>query len=284
MKEHMNRLEAPENWQKLDSLLWRHSFDTQSKKYRPYIAFRGLPKDYGDLRTGLQRLGDPGPQPDAIELRKRERRLIDSFRMYASEHLSLGSSDWDVLLLAQHYRLPTRLLDWTSSPYAALFFATEDSSKDQEDGIIWCVSRLETNTSLPLPFKEILQCQGGGLFSLETLKENFPRLEEFDVDSKDALVWFEPPSLSPRIVNQYAFFSVMPGVERSHSEWLERHPEWHWCIPIPSRLKAEIRQRLQVMNMTQRVMYPGLEGVAQWLKAYYGGPTNELQPDSYNLS
>jgi hypothetical protein len=267
----MNALEPPKDWNELDSLLWRRSFDRQSGKYRPYIAFRGLSKDYGNLRTGIQRLGDPGAQLDADTLAKRERRLIDSFRMYAREHLSLGSSDWDVLLLAQHYRLPTRLLDWTSSPYIALFFATQNTSKDNENGIVWCVSRRETNTVLPQPLKEIIERQGAGLFALESLKHNFPQLQDFDKCSRDALVWFEPPSLDPRIVNQYALFSVMPRVDSSQSEWLERHPDLHWVIPIPKGLKAEIRQRLQVMNVTQRILYPGLEGIAQWLKAYYGG-------------
>lgn len=265
----MNIEKAPANWKELDTLLWQRSFDAGTQRYKPYVAFRGLPKNYGNLRTGLQRLADP-PLP-AAELEKRERRLIDSFSMYAREHFSLGTSDWDVLLLAQHYRLPTRFLDWTSSPYAALFFATEDSSRDSDDGLIYCVERAQSNSSLPSPFKEILERQRTGLFSLEILKENFPCLEEFDKCPHDALIWFEPPSLSPRIVNQYAYFSVMPGVESSHSGWLERYQNWHWVIPIPTALKPEIRQRLQVMNITHRVMYPGLEGIAQWLKAYYSG-------------
>lgn len=268
----MNKLDLPENWGQLDNLLWQRSFDRTLNKYRPYIAFRGLSSEkYLDLRTGIQRLGDPGPQLNADELAKRERRLIDSFRNYARKHFSSDPSDWDVLLLAQHYRLPTRLLDWTSSPYIALFFATEDASKDGVKGAVCCVSRRETYDLLPSPLKEMREGQSRGLFYLETLKDKFRRLEEFDKCSKDTLIWLEPPSLSPRIVNQYAFFSVMPGVDSSQSEWLERHPDLHWVVPIPAGLKAEIRHRLQVMNVTHRVMYPGLEGIAQWLKAYYSG-------------
>jgi hypothetical protein len=267
----MNTVEPPKDWKELDRLLWKGSFDYASNKYRPRIAFRGLSQNYGNLQTGIQRLGGPGSQLDADTLVKKERRLIDSFRMYAYEYFPSGASDWDVLLLAQHYRLPTRLLDWTSSPYIALFFATEDISQDGKDGIVWCVYRLKTNTLLPSPFKEMIESQDGGLFYAETLKDRFQRLKQFDECSRDALVWFEPPSLSPRIVNQYAFFSVMPGVDNLQSEWFEKHPDFHWIVPIPAGLKKEIRERLQVMNVTQRVMYPGLEGIAQWLKAYYCG-------------
>ena len=101
----MNRVSPPKNWNELNDLLWNSSFDPNSHRYRPYIAFRGLPEDYGNLRTGLQRLGDPGPQLDAEELRWRERRLIDSFSLTAHQQLPTQPSDWQILLLAQHYRL-----------------------------------------------------------------------------------------------------------------------------------------------------------------------------------
>lgn len=266
----MNKLPSPKNWNELDKLLWQCSWDPKTRKSNPYVAFRGLPEDYGNLRTTLQRLGYPRPQYNDIELASRERRLIDNFRMYAGEHVSLGPTDWDVLMLAQHYRLPTRLLDWTSSPYVALFFATANSDKLDRDGVVWCVLRKETNTTLPSPFDQILaEQQGYNLFYLDTLRKKFERLEAFDIESKDALIWFEPPSVSPRIVNQYAFFSVMPGVGTSLSDWLEKHPKWYWGVTVPAGLKHEVRERLPIMNITHRTMFPSLESITKWLKDYY---------------
>jgi hypothetical protein len=216
----------------------------------------------------------------AEELRWRERRIIDIFKMYARRDLSFGTSDWDVLLLGQHYRLPTRLLDWTSSPYVALYFATEDPTKDEKDGIVYCVQRVETNKALPEVFAEMLRAQGTNLFSLETLKGKFQSVEEFDTSPTNALLWLEPPSVSDRIVNQYAFFSIIPGVDTRHCDWLERHSEWHWAVTVPACLKCEVRQRLQVMNITERTMYPGLEGIAKWLKSYHGAPNPSPQADA----
>jgi hypothetical protein len=265
----MNVLEAPRNWKDLDAALWLHSIDPHSQEYRPHIAYRGTPEDYGNLRTGIQRLGDPS-RPDSLdELCWRERRVIDTFATYASEHLPVGFTDWDVLFLGQHYRLPTRLLDWTASPYVALYFATEDQTAIDKDGIVWCAKRMETLSSLPSPLDSYLKEQSGKIFTLETLRRRCPSLSEFDKCSTNSLVWLEPPSVSPRIVNQYAYFSVMPGVDSQQASWFSKHLDWHWGVPVPARLKKEVRRRLQIMNITERTIYTGLDGIARWLRTYY---------------
>ena len=107
------------------------------------------------------------------------------------------------------------------------------------------------------------------MFLLESLKEKFKELKNFDELPNNAFLWFEPPSRSPRIVNQYAFFPIMPGVDSLQCEWLEKHPTWYRGVPVPAKLKPDVRRRLQVMNITERIIYPGLEGIAKCLKAYY---------------
>jgi hypothetical protein len=267
----MNIAAAPRTWEELNTALWRASVDSYGN-YRPRIAFRGTSENYGNLLTSIQRIGGPGKIHPLKELQWRERRIIETFSTYAREHLPLGFTDWDIILLGQHYRLPTRLLDWTSSPYVALFFATEDTSKFDRDGIIWCVSRVETLDVLPDVLQRCLSLQSAKIFSVETLRTAFPRgLRQFDNEVPgEALVWFEPPSLSPRIVNQFALFSMMKGVDCDHWDWLDRHPAFCWGIPIPAILKREIRNRLQVMNVTERIIYPGLEGISKWLGSFYG--------------
>ena len=80
---------------------------------------------------------------------------------------------------------------------------------------------------------------------------------------------FEPPNVSPRIENQYALFSVMPRVRSELQSWLTKHKDVCWKVVIHKRLKKEIRERLLVMNVSERTIYPGLDGTSRWLAAWY---------------
>ena len=83
------------------------------------------------------------------------------------------------------------------------------------------------------------------------------------------VLFFEPPSLDDRIVNQFALLSLMTEATAILDDWLIKHPEVYRRIIIPAELKWEIRDKLDQANITERVLFPGLDGLASWLKRHY---------------
>ena len=86
----------------------------------------------------------------------------------------------------------------------------------------------------------------------------------------DAFVVFvEPPSFDERIVNQYALFSLMSRANASLDEGLMQRPQMAYRLVIPAELKWEIRDKLDQANITERVPFPGLDGLSRWVTRYY---------------
>ena len=83
------------------------------------------------------------------------------------------------------------------------------------------------------------------------------------------LVFVEPPSFDERIVNQYALFSLASSPSLSPDDWLAQHPELARRLVVPAELKWEIRDKLDQANVTERVLFPGLDGLSRWVARYY---------------
>jgi FRG domain len=177
--------------------------------------------------------------------------------------------------VAQHYGLPTRLLDWTYSPYVALHFATDDPTQFDRDAAVWCVDYVETHKLLPAKLLAILKQEGSFVFTVDMLSQFSDRLSKFDQlnaakSNSPCVLFLEPPSLDDRIVNQFAVFSIMSSPLAQLDEWLTQHsPLWKRII-LPKELKREIRDKLDQANITERVLFSGLDGLSRWLTRHYG--------------
>jgi hypothetical protein len=250
-----------ESWMHLHELLFADSWHEGLARHRSDFAFRGEASAGSRLTTSLQRLGG-----DFGEV---ERHLLRSFRKYAQRSEVPADDVWHWLTLAKHHGLATRMLDWTYSPYVALHFATARPADYEQDGLIWMVDFVQTNRLLPDTLREALQREGMNAVSADLLRAAAPTLPEFDRLGEGFVVFFEPPALDQRIVNQYALFSLMPSPQERLDVWLEGRPGLFRQIVLPAELKWEVRDKLDQANITERVLFPGLDGLAVWLKRYF---------------
>jgi len=248
-----------ENWEHLQKIIFEDSFNTSIGRFRSNFVFRGLSnKDY-DLKPSINRVCGN----NHLNL---ENNLIRNFKKYLNTNYINRENFWELIALAQHHGLPTRLLDWTFSPIVAVHFATEDFSQYNADGIIWCLNAVKLREFLPVNLKRILTSENAFFFSAEMLNDykNFNAFE-----NEDFFFLYEPPSIDDRIINQYALFSVASKAKLILNDWLVQYPDLYKLIIIPKENKLEIRDKLDQMNMTERIIYPGLDGLCKWLSRHY---------------
>lgn len=250
------------SWNELQDKLFQDAWRPELKRFRSPYLFRGVCNTAYGLETSLSRLGR--------NFRELEPHLLRNFRKYAHRDIVEQDTLWHWLSLAQHHGLPTRLLDWTVSPLVAAHFATADLETYEVDGAIWAVNHLKAHQLVPDRLRRELRQEGADYFTVEMLASSVDSLKTLDsLAPPNFVIFFEPPSIDDRIVNQFPLFSIMPNPEATLHAWLQDHPDMWYKVVIPAELKWEIRDKLDQANITERVLFPGLDGLSQWQKRYY---------------
>ena len=204
-----------------------------------------------------------------------EPAILENFAKYAiNDDPNICTSVWRQMIVGQHYGLPTRLLDWTQSSLVALNFSVTEENlaeMDKHDCAVWRINMSELIKKLPTHYQEAVNRKNSTIFTVDMLKDlTGNNLKQYDQDmGEGAMVIIEPPSINQRIINQYSFFAVVPMGIHDIEKFLDDHTEDTVKYVIDKNLRWRVRDMLDQLNMSERIVYPGLDGLSRWIARRY---------------
>ena len=148
-----------------------------------------------------------------------------------------------------------------------------------EPNDIWCIDYKKAHKLLPKNLQSTLNSSISDVFTVDMLAQvavDLDALNGYGDDSERSrqfVLFFEPPSLDERVINQFSLHSMMSSPTTILDDWLEEHAELCYKIVLPAKIKWEIRDKLDQANINERILYPGLDGLCRWLRRYYGPRT-----------
>ena len=218
--------------------------------------FRGQRDASWRITPSALRYVDPKDRNKALDLLPRFRRIAES-RLPQSHHLDTSERELRWLQLAQHYGLPTRLVDWTRNAALGLYFAT--LSGDQ-DGAVFILDPKELNGKAYPGRYGVLTWDA----DKPILRPYFSLRGDLQSEKEGALrtIAIEPTWDSERIILQDGCFTLHGSIrlylDKTDAPSL-------MCIVIPGQVKRKLRKELARLGTAEMHAFPEPEHICRHL-------------------
>lgn len=182
-----------------------------------------------------------------------EKVLLSRFRRHAYPFFGRVLTPWEAITVARHHNLPTRLLDWTSNPFVALYFAAEQH-RDKDGAVFayrprknwsWHISTFEGENPDNPQVEDPLAVRG--------VKIVFPMM------AADRLV-----AQNGGFTIQYPFRCLTEQPSEVFTEEDFDIAEIHkWVLPSGKKgeTKLHILDQLHRCGINHRTLFPDLDGL-----------------------
>lgn len=264
-------------YREVDDLFGRISELTANRLW----SCRGQAKNWGDqLHPKLDRIFRNGDH--YLSRLHSERQAMSLFIHHAPSLLSpveLGLlnnmlSRWAVM---QHHGAPTRLLDWSFSPWVALYFACCDHKN--EDGDVWLFDRTAFHLMTHSAHHDALHLLGDmnivkGLSNQHRLLFVHPPYKWIALIDGHSPNTFGVRSASPRYIAQQSCFTICGELGIDHAQAIDailadqNGPDnpTKFRVSIRKESKPAVMKRLAIMNITAASLFPGVDGVGRYVQ------------------
>lgn len=215
------------------------SWPLRPKAGRPeyYIEANSFWRGRGQTSSDLGRFGDWRKQAVAFQER-------------------LPTNDFECLALAQHFGLATRLLDWTSNPLAALFFAAEGGG--ESDGAVYCYAPSQ------LVEPEVLTPAG-----CTTVVAYHPRPFDRRILAQGGLFTFHPEPQEP----------LQPeDIDDDSITRLSKVGVNLVVVRVPADMKHMLQSQLDDFGVNRKTLFPDLEGLSEFVNWGTRGIARRREP------
>ncbi len=166
-------------------------------------------------------------------LKINDEQAFNYFKRNGIAHINVNlENDWEYLAYAQHYNVPTRMLDWSFNPLVGLFFSVNEMRKNDTALYKFDYSDVGTISLDENPF----QIQSSGIY--------FPR------------------AITNRILAQKGLFTIHTNSEKNATSLFDSN-----CTKyiISSKLSVDFAHKLHKFGFTHESLFPDLEGISKYI-------------------
>lgn len=247
----------------------------KAAKLRENLIFRGISRDAEKYPNIMRVWSDK----KYCNLYHQEIPILKAFRKYASSLIGSNYGILDFICCAQHYGLPTRLVDWTYDPFVALFFslsAKPDNAKNFGYRLLMC------NKSRQLVLEDIpysltvadyniqsadIRVRGFELFTELISKEEFIEdyCEKEKLNVNGSLVILETNDSNLRINAQRGLFSIPKRLNKDFIE-AEYKLAGVRTIQIESKIRDNVLKALKKLGYEKRKLFFDLQSICDSIK------------------
>ena len=251
------------------------------------FLYRGLAnKDYqllpGVFRKHIIASDEKSRTNDRYLTWAKETDILQAFIHEASAHLSIPSSDlgrW--IEYAQHYGVPTRLLDWSKNPLVALYFCCKDQS--EQDGVVWL---LHVGNYSKFVAKKLGERDDRGFKTAHmAIQELLNGKSHYEYP-----ILYTPYYVDTRMSAQSSYFMIW-GTQRKPLEDILPSEDIRMELPemdngirmygeheitallfrflVSASRKQIILHELDTVGINEKALFPGLDGVGRYIERQY---------------